>query len=179
MQRGEADRAHDNYKSIHSNTLRELQSWKSNAGNRLRPVYQEVAQVLNSVFLPGGSGGAAKVSTYSSPARTSEPAISSPVAVSSPVAATSPRYVAPEPEAVPDHYAPPPPKATTGGGGSASRITATAMWDFTGETPEEVTFKAGDTVFLLECVDGDEWWKGEVAGSGSVGLFPSAYVKKD
>ena len=39
--------------------------------------------------------------------------------------------------------------------------------------------KAGDTVFLLECVEGDEWWKGEVAGSGSVGLFPSAYVKKD
>ncbi len=53
------------------------------------------------------------------------------------------------------------------------------MWDFTGETPEEISFKAGDTVLLLECVEGEEWWKGEVTRSGAAGLFPAAYVKKD
>ncbi len=28
-------------------------------------------------------------------------------------------------------------------------------------------------MFLYECVEGDEWWKGEVAGSSTVGLFPA------
>jgi len=39
------------------------------------------------------------------------------------------------------------------------------------------TTRAGDTIELLEALDGEEWWKGRVNG-GPEGLFPSAYVKK-
>jgi hypothetical protein len=41
----------------------------------------------------------------------------------------------------------------------------------------QVSFKAGDTVELLEAIEGEEWWKGRING-GPEGLFPSAYVKK-
>lgn len=41
-----------------------------------------------------------------------------------------------------------------------------------------MSFKANDTIEVLEKVK-DDWWKGRVAGgNGEIGLFPSSYVKE-
>ncbi|PUU83250.1 SH3 domain-containing protein [Tuber borchii] len=55
---------------------------------------------------------------------------------------------------------------------------ANAEWAFVGTEKGDLSFKAGDTIEVLEKVK-DDWWKGRVAGgNGEIGLFPSSYVKE-
>ncbi|CAZ81563.1 unnamed protein product [Tuber melanosporum] len=55
---------------------------------------------------------------------------------------------------------------------------ANAEWAFTGTEKGDLSFKAGDTIEVLEKIK-DDWWKGRVAGgNGEIGLFPSSYVKE-
>ncbi|KAK7111959.1 growth factor receptor-bound protein 2-like [Littorina saxatilis] len=51
-----------------------------------------------------------------------------------------------------------------------------ALHDFSPETPDEVTFKRGDNIKLIERTD-DGWWTGLVIRTGQQGLFPSTFVK--
>jgi len=54
-----------------------------------------------------------------------------------------------------------------------------ALYDFVGENPDELTFKAGDTLEILstdESDGGEGWWVGRLA-SGTQGLFPSDYIQ--
>ncbi|KAL6054994.1 Intersectin 1 (SH3 domain protein), partial [Balamuthia mandrillaris] len=56
------------------------------------------------------------------------------------------------------------------------QLQAVALYDFEAASDAELQLKAGDTVYLLECEDGADWWQGQLA-DGSEGAFPSAYVK--
>ncbi|KAL6070720.1 Mitogen-activated protein kinase kinase kinase mlk-1 [Balamuthia mandrillaris] len=58
-----------------------------------------------------------------------------------------------------------------GGGG----YYAVALYDFAAETEDELPFKTGDVIKLVECEDLAAWWQGEL--NGKVGLFPSSYVE--
>ncbi|KAL5019052.1 hypothetical protein ScPMuIL_004774 [Solemya velum] len=51
---------------------------------------------------------------------------------------------------------------------------AMALYDFDPQTSEEVGFRKGDSITVLEEVD-QNWWKGEV--NGNTGLFPAAYSR--
>ncbi|RKO88125.1 hypothetical protein BDK51DRAFT_27149 [Blyttiomyces helicus] len=52
--------------------------------------------------------------------------------------------------------------------------------NFTAEEEDEITFKTGDAIVVLECDDlySDGWWKGRTAG-GHVGLFPMNFITHD
>ena len=156
---------------MHDRTLSELQSWKSNAASRYEPIHDEVAAVFASLF---GKGTSVASSSYAAKAAASPAASAAPVKMVSPA----------QPQPV-DNYsapaaAPAPAYAPAAGAPPAAAVlgTAIAQWDFTAETPEEVSFKAGDVLELLECGDGEEWWKVRIA-SGAEGLAPSAYMKKN
>jgi hypothetical protein len=49
------------------------------------------------------------------------------------------------------------------------------MYDFEAENPDELNFREGDVITLLEKIEAD-WWKGEL--NGVVGLFPAVYVER-
>jgi myosin I len=63
-----------------------------------------------------------------------------------------------------------------GGGGppAPSHPTATCMWDFTGENSDELSFKAGDVLSILDKSDPD-WFKCELRGA--VGVVPANYLQ--
>ncbi|XP_071977537.1 SH3 domain-containing protein 19 isoform X1 [Engystomops pustulosus] len=52
---------------------------------------------------------------------------------------------------------------------------ARALYDFSGENEDELSFKAGDIITELESVD-DEWISGELYGK--TGIFPKNFVQK-
>ncbi|GJN90427.1 hypothetical protein Rhopal_003438-T1 [Rhodotorula paludigena] len=49
------------------------------------------------------------------------------------------------------------------------------LYDFVGETSDELPFRRGDVIRVLERVS-EEWWKGEL--KGRVGIFPTNYVEE-
>ncbi|KAL5019055.1 hypothetical protein ScPMuIL_004777 [Solemya velum] len=51
---------------------------------------------------------------------------------------------------------------------------AMALYDFDPQASDEVSFRKGDIITVLEDVD-QNWWKGEV--NGHTGLFPAAYTR--
>lgn len=53
-------------------------------------------------------------------------------------------------------------------------ILAEAVWDHVAMESEELAFRAGDVIEVLETVDRDWWWG---ATSGQVGWFPAAFVR--
>ncbi|SPC65860.1 related to BOI1 - BEM1 protein-binding protein [Ustilago sp. UG-2017b] len=55
-----------------------------------------------------------------------------------------------------------------------------ALHDFEAENPDEVSFKAGECIFVVEKDDefGDGWWQG-TNESGHTGLFPFTYTTLD
>ncbi|KAK7498529.1 hypothetical protein BaRGS_00010189 [Batillaria attramentaria] len=52
-----------------------------------------------------------------------------------------------------------------------------ACFDFTPESPEELRFRKGDKIRLLEKTD-ENWWTGVVQSTGEQGLFPKNYVRE-
>ncbi|XP_063054001.1 src kinase-associated phosphoprotein 2 [Engraulis encrasicolus] len=49
------------------------------------------------------------------------------------------------------------------------------MWDCTGEKPDELTFRRGDTIYILSRVYQEYgWWVGEL--KGSIGIVPKDYL---
>eukprot|EP01114_Cavostelium_apophysatum_P003671 TRINITY_DN1374_c0_g3_i1.p1 TRINITY_DN1374_c0_g3~~TRINITY_DN1374_c0_g3_i1.p1 ORF type:complete len:1131 (-),score=356.14 TRINITY_DN1374_c0_g3_i1:89-3481(-) len=60
-----------------------------------------------------------------------------------------------------------------GGGGGDSRQQVKALYDFDAENPDELTFRAGDLIYLEE--EMGEWWRGE--HNGQSGIFPANYVE--
>ncbi|GAA5876112.1 hypothetical protein JCM1840_002772 [Sporobolomyces johnsonii] len=79
--------------------------------------------------------------------------------------APAPRALAPPPvppAAVPAH------KAGLG--------TAVALYDFEGAQPEDLPFREGDRITIVEIVS-DDWWKGEL--NGRTGILPVSYVQME
>lgn len=52
-----------------------------------------------------------------------------------------------------------------------------AQHDFEPDSPEEVRFRRGDRIQLLEKTD-ENWWTGLVLSTNEQGLFPRNYVKE-
>jgi hypothetical protein len=50
-----------------------------------------------------------------------------------------------------------------------------ALFDFEGQTAEELPLRKGEEVRVLEEVSKD-WWRGESLGSGRQGIFPTNYI---
>ncbi len=50
----------------------------------------------------------------------------------------------------------------------------TALYDYNATDATELSFKAGDSISVLD-ISGGEWWKGEL--NGTIGWFPANYVQ--
>ncbi|XP_036750163.2 sorbin and SH3 domain-containing protein 2 isoform X12 [Manis pentadactyla] len=55
------------------------------------------------------------------------------------------------------------------------KLPAKAVYDFKAQTSKELSFKKGDTVYILRKID-QNWYEGE--HRGRVGIFPISYVEK-
>ncbi|RZF36247.1 hypothetical protein LSTR_LSTR016313, partial [Laodelphax striatellus] len=53
-------------------------------------------------------------------------------------------------------------------------ILAEAVWDHVAMETEELAFRAGDVIEVLDTLDRDWWWG---ARHDQVGWFPSAFVR--
>lgn len=83
---------------------------------------------------------------------------------------------APPPFKAPSTSAPPPapPAAAPPAPPVSKKVTVVALYDHEAEADDELNFKTGDIVEVLETGD-DGWWKGRC--HGQVGLFPVNYVE--
>uniref|UniRef100_A0A8C5LKA6 Sorbin and SH3 domain containing 2 n=1 Tax=Leptobrachium leishanense TaxID=445787 RepID=A0A8C5LKA6_9ANUR len=59
--------------------------------------------------------------------------------------------------------------------GTQEREAARAVYDFRAQTAKELSFKKGDTVYILRKID-KNWYEGE--HNGRIGIFPISYVEK-
>ncbi|GAA6054704.1 hypothetical protein JCM3770_000039 [Rhodotorula araucariae] len=59
--------------------------------------------------------------------------------------------------------------------GTAGPKFVRGLYNFDGETADELPFRRGETVRVLERVS-DEWWRGELRGR--IGIFPTNYVEE-
>jgi phage gp37-like protein len=64
--------------------------------------------------------------------------------------------------------------ATAGGASGAGGLRARALFDFSGATSAELSFKVGDMIVDVVCLEG-EWWRGRFASR--LGHFPHTYVE--
>ena len=67
------------------------------------------------------------------------------------------------------------PQAVPSGTTAATISRVRALFDFQATDPDELTFRKGDTIAVLESVYKD-WWKGYLRGQ--TGIFPLNYVEK-
>ncbi|KAI6039780.1 hypothetical protein EDC04DRAFT_1612927 [Pisolithus marmoratus] len=57
-----------------------------------------------------------------------------------------------------------------------ARVEAKALWDWLGEDPSYLNFRAGEVIEIIKETDAD-WWIGRNR-AGKQGSFPSAYVER-
>ncbi|KAJ2542717.1 hypothetical protein GGF49_002667 [Coemansia sp. RSA 1853] len=56
------------------------------------------------------------------------------------------------------------------------RYFAEALYTFAGEGVEDLPFKKGDLIEVLDCADAN-WWRGKIISTSEDGLFPACLVK--
>ncbi len=56
-------------------------------------------------------------------------------------------------------------------------MTYVALYDYNARAEDDLTFKKGDHLHVLNQSDGD-WWQAELIGTGKKGFIPSNYVAK-
>lgn len=71
---------------------------------------------------------------------------------------------------------PPPPPAKPAMPPRPTVVFVTAMYDFGGQGPDDLSFREGDRIKLVRKTEStDDWWEGELAGVQ--GFFPANYVE--
>lgn len=58
---------------------------------------------------------------------------------------------------------------------SQKQTLVKAIYDFNGQDPDDLSFKMGDLIEVLDSSDQYGWWTGRING-GKKGNFPSNYV---
>lgn len=71
---------------------------------------------------------------------------------------------------------PPPPPPPNQNQGNDSELFV-ALYDYDARTAEDLTFRKGDKLKILNNSDGD-WWQAQLMGPNTVGYIPSNYVAK-
>ncbi|KAJ1807248.1 hypothetical protein LPJ75_004851 [Coemansia sp. RSA 2598] len=56
------------------------------------------------------------------------------------------------------------------------RYYAEALYAFAGGGVEDLPFKKGDLIEVLDCADAN-WWRGRILDTDEDGLFPACLVK--
>jgi len=79
-----------------------------------------------------------------------------------------------EPEPVPEPE--PEPVQMNGSGGAAVEVTLKALYNYTADDDDELTFEEGDEIVKLSEPDGEGWTEGRLVRTGATGLFPIEYV---
>jgi len=51
-----------------------------------------------------------------------------------------------------------------------------ALYDYSAQEENELTFKEGDLINLVEVYEDSDWWKGEL--NGKIGIFPSNFTEE-
>ncbi|KAG2058568.1 SH3-domain-containing protein [Suillus hirtellus] len=59
---------------------------------------------------------------------------------------------------------------------ASPKVEARAIWDWTSEDPNDLSFNAGDIIEIVKETNAD-WWTGR-SKTGKQGLFPATYVEK-
>jgi len=54
-------------------------------------------------------------------------------------------------------------------------VSAKALYDYDAENPDDLSFKEGDIIMVLDQSDPSGWWEGEIGGK--TGFFPSNFVE--
>jgi len=70
---------------------------------------------------------------------------------------------------------PPPPQPPSSPGGDDNVFIA--LYDYDARTAEDLTFRKGDKLKVLNDSDGD-WWQAQLVGTSSIGYIPSNYVAR-
>lgn len=55
-------------------------------------------------------------------------------------------------------------------------MEAVALFDYSGRTDKELSFKKNQTIFIYKKMN-HEWWQGCLAGSNELGYVPDGYIK--
>lgn len=88
-----------------------------------------------------------------------------------PAAAPAPAAAANIPAAPPVPVHPEEPKQQQSQGN-----VAVALYDYSAEEDNEISFAEGDTITQIEFVS-EDWWQGLAANGKTMGLFPANYVE--
>ena len=55
-------------------------------------------------------------------------------------------------------------------------IEAVALFDYTGRTDKELSFKKNQRIYIFKKMN-QEWWQGYLAGGSESGYVPDGYIK--
>ncbi|UJR37747.1 hypothetical protein I4U23_030441 [Adineta vaga] len=58
----------------------------------------------------------------------------------------------------------------------AETIEALALFDYSGRTDKELSFKKGQIIYIVKKMN-HEWWQGYLAGGNELGYIPDGYIK--
>ncbi|KAJ1675696.1 hypothetical protein EV182_000761, partial [Spiromyces aspiralis] len=64
----------------------------------------------------------------------------------------------------------------SGGKVSRENLLAEALYTFSGECSQDLPFRKGDIIEVLDCAD-TKWWRGRILNTSTDGLFPACLVK--
>jgi len=63
-----------------------------------------------------------------------------------------------------------------GTGGGAVEVTLKALYNYTADDDDELSFEEGDEIVKLSEPDSEGWTEGRLVRTGATGLFPIEYV---
>ena len=65
---------------------------------------------------------------------------------------------------------------TTGSKAKKAHFRVRALFDYVAQDVDDLDFREGETIEVLDGPDGEDWWKGRLGGRE--GSFPANYVER-